>query len=160
MQNNMNNWLPVGKIKRNFDLKEKAIDELIKDEFEGLSGIFILAKIKAFILKFMPEYMDFLVYRAEKVESFKPEAFGFVLEYEKYQKEMGLKRWVLEDKGVEIISYLDININVFDDSDFYIINCFDPTEKIKILKTLIYYGKIPSYSFAFQLFKNLGIEIK
>ena len=158
MSNNTYKAFTLGKLDHLKLMYNKTIDELIKDEFEGFSGIFILAKLKNFILKFMPEYMNFLVDRAEKVEPFNPEIFGFNIEYEKYQKEMGLKRWVLEDKCIEIISYLDTNR--FDDSDFYIINCFDPTEKIKTIKTRIYYGKIPSYSFAFQLFKNLGIEIK
>lgn len=157
MKNNTNGWRSVGKLDHLKLMYNKTIDELIKDEFEGFSGVFILAKLKNFILKFMPEYMNFLVYKKENEEVFKPETFGFIEENEKFQKEIGLKRWVLKDKGIEIISYMDIN--PFDDSGFYIINCFDPIDKFKI-PMLIYYGKIPSYSFAFQLFKNLGIVIK
>ena len=70
MSNNTYEAFTFGKLDHLKLMYNKTIDELIKDEFEGLSGIFILAKLKNFILKFMPEYMNFLVDKAEKVEFF------------------------------------------------------------------------------------------
>lgn len=144
MTNNTNSWRSVGKLDHLKLMYNKTIDELIKDEFEGFSGIFILAKLKNFILKFMPEYMNFLVYKKEQNESFNPETFGFKL-ISTYSPKIyynHFHKWQLNDYTILTFNNNFCRITVKDQR-------FDRD---------LFFGKIPSYSFAFELFKNLGIS--
>lgn len=156
MSNNTYKAFTFGKLDHLKLMYNKTIDELIKDEFEGFSGVFILAKLKNFILKFMPEYMNFLVDRVEKVEPFNPETFGFKLTAGNLQDSFIWKR-----DNIEIFNYRGGDL-----PSIYKIHSTPPEKDLYYetqtlyFNTELYLGSIPSYSFAFQLFKNLGIEIK
>lgn len=130
------------------------LDNMINKEFEGLTGIFILPKIKAYILKIFPLYVEFFLDLMDKEKKFKPEEFGFKLTAGNLQDSFFWKK-----DNIEIFNYKRLNL-----PSIYKINCKPPEKDLYYetqtlyFNTELYLGAIPNKQFAKELFKNLGIS--
>lgn len=138
-------------------------DYLIKKEFDGLSGIFILPKLKNFILKIFPEYLKMMKDNEDKNEKFDPRNFNFY-PCDQYHSEIYTWKKANIEITCLVLDKLDNQHSLYkiiSSSDFD----YRTERKTRngifssALKSdeVLFFGKIPNHYEALILFKNLGL---
>lgn len=139
--------------KKYFKKCSDEFDEKIKKEFEGLSAIFILPKLKNFILKNFPDYLQMMIDKENKEKEFDPRNFYFYPCEEKDFEQ--IYKW--KRNNLQILS-LGYSIYKISKSDLFRAHN-DSVYSTELIKDdTLFSGKIKNHFEALILFESLNIN--